>query len=54
MDIEKFKIPKLNKNDRNVKSSVEQIKQQVYINNIENKTKINEIIDYLNQLENNS
>jgi len=54
MEIEKFKIGQHGRNDRNVKSSVEQLKQQLYINNLENKKKINEIIDYLNQLENNS
>lgn len=47
MEIEKFKIGQHGRNDRNVKSSVEQIKQATYVNNIENKTKINEIIDEL-------
>ena len=52
--IKKFNIAQINTSDRNVKASVEQLKQQLYINNLENKKKINEIIDYLNQLENNS
>ena len=47
MEIEKFKIGQHGRNDRNVKSSVEQIKQATYVNNMENKTKINEIIDEL-------
>lgn len=50
--IEKFKIAQHDRSDRNVKTSVEQLKQQLYINNLENKKKINEIIDYLNQLNN--
>lgn len=52
--IKKFNIARITSSDRNVKTSVEQLKQQLYINNLENKKKINEIIDYLNQLENNS
>lgn len=43
--IEKFKIAQNTWSDRNVKASVEQIKQQTYNNNIENKKKINELID---------
>lgn len=49
--IEKFKIAQHDRSDRNVKASVEQIKQQTYINNMENKTKINEIIDELGTTE---
>lgn len=45
--IEKFKIAQNTWSDRNVKASVEQIKQQTYNNNIENKKKINELIDGL-------
>lgn len=49
--VEKFKIAQHGKNDRNIKASVEQIKQQTYINNIENKTKINELIDETNKID---
>ena len=49
--IEKFKIAQHDRSDRNVKASVEQIKQQTYINNMENKKKINEIIDEIDSNE---
>ena len=49
--IKKFNMARINSSDRNVKASVEQIKQATYINNIENKTKINELIDGLDDSE---
>ena len=49
--VKKFNMARINSSDRNVKASVENIKQQTYVNNIENKTKINEIIDEIDSNE---
>lgn len=47
MDIEEFEINNLNKNDRNVNQTQEQLKQKQYKDNIDNKRKINDIIKVL-------
>lgn len=50
-DIKKFIINKLNKSDRNVNLTQENLKQKQYNDNIENKEKINEIIDALETVD---
>lgn len=52
-DIKKFIINKLNKSDRNVNLTQENLKQKQYNDNIENKEKINEIIDALETVDSN-
>lgn len=47
MNIKKFLINTLNKSDRNINQTQENLKQKQYNDNIENKEKINEIIDAL-------
>ena len=51
MNIKKFIINQLNKSDRNVNLTQENLKQKQYKDNIDNKEKINEIIDELGAID---